>query len=340
MADTISANELFRKLESIKVSGSTCRYSLEKCEQLAPLINEINQVKKEKNALVLAHSYVSPEIVYGVADYVGDSYYLSKMARDSEAQFIVFAAVKFMAETAKILSPRKIVVIPGRDNGCTLADSITSEQVSTLRSAHPDFTFVCYINTTADVKAECDVCVTSSNVYEIVKKIPNRNIYFLPDRLMGQNLANEMARQGVDKVIKFSDGTCYVHEEYDPDMIEYVKSQYPGIEVISHPECKPEILAESNFVGSTTQLIDYVAQSAHNDFFVLTECGLTSRIQAEYPDKRLVGTCTMCRFMKSNTLENIRDSLINPTPDQIITLDDLVIEKARRCVDRMFEFTA
>ncbi len=340
MTATLNANELFSKLESIKVGGTTCRYPIEKCEQLTPLINEINQIKKEKNALILAHSYVSPEIIYGVSDFVGDSYYLSKQARDSNSDIIVFAAVKFMAETAKILSPDKTVLIPSQNNGCTLADSITGAQVAALRQQHPNHTFVCYINTTADVKARCEVCVTSSNVYDIVEKIPNDKIFFLPDRFMGQNIINEMARRGVEKEILYSDGTCYVHEEYDPEMIQFIKSEYPGIDVISHPECKPEVLAESDFVGSTSELINYVSKSAHKDFFVLTECGLTGRIQAEFPEKRLVGTCTMCRYMKSNTLENILSSLKAPGPHNQITLERDVMDKARGCIDNMFRYTA
>lgn len=195
----ITPEELYQTLQNVKVGGTVCIYSRKKCEELVPLINEINTLKKEQNAVILAHSYVSPEIVYGVADFVGDSYALSKDAMSTPAKKIIFAAVRFMGDTAQILNPEKEVLIPGLLDGCTLADAINGEQVRQLRKEFPDYTFVCYINTTAEVKAECDVCVTSANVYDIVQRIPNDKIYFLPDKLMGQNLVNELQRRGVKK---------------------------------------------------------------------------------------------------------------------------------------------
>jgi len=195
----ITAEELYETLHNIKVGGTVCHYSLKKCKELVPIVNEIRELKEEKNAVVLVHSYVSPEIIYGVGDYVGDSYALSKNALETKADTIVFAAVRFMGETAKILNPEKNVLIPGQLDGCTLADSITAEQVRALRKEFPEHTFVCYINTTAEVKAECDVCVTSANVYTIIENIPNDKIYFLPDKLMGQNLVREMETRGVKK---------------------------------------------------------------------------------------------------------------------------------------------
>ncbi len=221
-----TAQQLYDTLKKIKVGGSVCHYSLKKCEELVPLINKINELKEEKNAAILVHSYVSPEIIYGVGDYVGDSYALSKNALATNAETIVFAAVRFMGETAKILNPDKEVLIPGSLDGCTLADSINASQVRNLRKAYPDFTFVCYINTTAEVKAECDVCVTSANVYTIVENIPNDKIYFLPDMLMGRNLVKEMILRKVNKSIRYYNGTCYVHEEYDADQIFKINIGY------------------------------------------------------------------------------------------------------------------
>src|SRR3989338_11564014 len=215
----MSAEQLHEKLKNVKVGGNVCHYSLKKCEELAPVVNEINALKAKKNAIVLAHSYVSPEITYGVADFVGDSYEIRKNALKSDAQTIVFAAVRFMRETAKILNPEKEVLIPGLLDGCTLAESITTFDVRLLRKQFPGHTFVCYINTTADVKAECDVCVTSANVYTVVENIPNDKIYFLPDKLMGQNLIIEMKRRGIPKDIRYFTGTCYVHEEYGEEQI-------------------------------------------------------------------------------------------------------------------------
>ncbi|MCL2207654.1 MAG: quinolinate synthase NadA, partial [Fibromonadales bacterium] len=186
--------ELYNKLRSVQNSAVLCQYSMENCEKLTALINEINELKKEKNVAILAHSYVAPEITFGVADYSGDSYQLSKNAMETPAQTIIFAAVEFMGETAKILNPDKRVLIPGTNPGCSLAESITGEQAKKLREQYPEHTFVCYINTTADVKAQCDVCVTSSNVVKVISNIPNDKIAFLPDKLMGENLKNELAK--------------------------------------------------------------------------------------------------------------------------------------------------
>lgn len=329
---------LFEKLRHIKVGGSTCLFTKEKCERLVPVINDINRLKEEKNAVILAHSYISPEIIYGVADFTGDSYELSKSAQSVNADIIVFSAVKFMAETAKLLNPAKEVRMPNKLNGCSLADSITGAQVRELKKQFPDHTFVCYINTTADVKAECHTCVTSSNVYNIIETIPNDKIYFLPDRLMGENVIQEMKRRGVDKTIRLWDGTCYVHEDYDPEMIEYLRLEHPGLKVLSHPECGSGVLKHSDYVGSTSQMINYVKNTSADAFFLLTECGLTSRLQLEVPEKKFVGSCTMCKYMKSNKLEDIRRVLENPDTDDVIVISDNVRENALRCIEKMFYY--
>jgi len=333
-----TAKQLYETLKNIKVGGTVCTYSLKKCEELIPLVNEINELKEEKNAVILVHSYVSPEIIYGVGDYVGDSYELSKNALETNAKTIVFAAVRLMGETAKILNPDKEVLIPASLDGCTLADSITAEQVRNLRKAYPDRTFVCYINTTAEVKAECDVCVTSANVYTIVENIPNDKIYFLPDMLMGRNLVKEMNRRGVAKSIRFYNGTCYVHEDYDADQIFKIRTEYPNVKVVSHPECKPMICDQSDFVGSTSQMLNYMRETTAKEFLMLTECGLSARLQQEFPDKRLVGSCTLCRYMKSNTLENILRVLKNPTPRDYVRVNEPTRLKAKMCIEAMFQY--
>ena len=271
----ITAEQLHEKLKNVTIGGTSCQYPLEKCQELTPLVNRINELKKEKNAVILVHSYVSPEIVYGIADFTGDSYALSKSAMESDAEIIVFVAVKFMGDTAKILSPNKDVLIPASLNGCSLADSITGEDVARLRREHPDYTFVCYINTTAEVKAQCDVCVTSGNVYDIVEKLPTDKIFFLPDKLMGLNIIDEMERRNVKKDIKLWHGTCYVHEEYDPEMIDYLRSQNSNMEVLAHPECSPGVLNHSDFVGSTSQLLTHMETSTAESYLMLTECGLS-----------------------------------------------------------------
>ncbi|OGW95958.1 MAG: quinolinate synthase [Omnitrophica WOR_2 bacterium GWC2_45_7] len=335
----ITAEQLYQTLKNIKVGGSVCQYSLRKCAEFVPLINEINELKEEKNAVILVHSYISPEIIYGVGDYVGDSYALSKNALETHADVIVFAAVRFMGETAKILNPEKDVLIPGLLDGCSLADSINAQDVRRLRREFPHYTFVCYINTTAEVKAECDVCVTSANVYKIVENIPNKNIYFLPDKLMGQNLANEMKARGIHKNIRYFDGTCYVHEEYTDEQIFKIRMEYPQVKIVSHPECKPTICDQSDFVGSTTQMLQYMLETDSKEFLMLTECGLSSRLQAEFPDKKLVGTCTLCRYMKSNTLQDILRVLKNPTDNDRVYIDEDIRLKAAQCIQAMFHYT-
>ncbi|MDA1354133.1 MAG: quinolinate synthase NadA [bacterium] len=333
-----STESLFETLKHIKIGGTTCLYTKERCAELAPIINEINQLKAEKNAVILAHSYVSPDIIHGVADHVGDSYELAKRAKESAADTIVFTAVKFMAETAKILNPDKRVLMPSQFNGCSLADSITGEQVATLRAIHPDHTFVCYINTTADVKANCDVCVTSSNVYKIIEEIPNDKIYFVPDRLMAKNVIRHLEERGIKKDIKYSDGTCYVHETYDADMIHYLKTQYDELEVVSHPECPEDVIAASDYVGSTSQMIKHVVDTDKKRYFLLTECGLSSRLQLEHPKKEFVGSCTMCKYMKSNSLIGIRDTLKSPQPHDIVNVPEDTAKKALDCINAMFSY--
>jgi quinolinate synthase len=244
-----------------------------------------------------------------------------------------------MGETAQILNPEKEVLIPALLDGCTLADSINGARVRELRKKFPGYTFVCYINTTADVKAECDVCVTSANVYDIVQRIPNDKIYFLPDKLMGKNLVKEMADRGVKKDIRYFDGTCYVHEEYNAEQIFKIRTEYPDVQVVSHPECNPEVVAASNFVGSTNQMLDYMRQSDGTKFLMLTECGLSSRLQVEFPTKRLVGSCTLCRYMKSNTLEDILRVLKNPGDRDRVILDENVRKRAQRCIEAMFLYS-
>ncbi len=335
----VTAESLFEKLRDVKVNSNLCTYSLEKCAAMVPLINAINEIKKTRNAVILAHSYVAPEIVYGVADFTGDSYGLSKDAMGTQADTIVFAAVRFMGETAKILNPTKEVLIPGTDPACSLADAVTGDQVRELRRRFPDHAFVCYINTTADVKAECDVCVTSSNVNDIVEAIPNDKIYFLPDRLMGLNLRDEMARRGVKKDIQVFDGTCYVHEQYDPEVIRHIRLKFPKVEVVTHPECGPEVVKASDFVGSTSQMLAHVAKSKSETFLILTECGLVSRLQAEQPGKNFVGSCTMCRYMKSNSLEGILRVLIKPRPEDKVTLDEGIRVRALKSIEAMFRYT-
>jgi len=334
----ITAAQLYEKLKNIKLGASVCQYSLRKCEELVPIINEINELKEEKNAVILAHSYISPEIIYGVSDFVGDSYKLSRDALNTDASTIVFVAVRFMGETAKILNPEKEVLIPAVLDGCTLADSIKPEDVRKLRQQWPDHTFICYINTTAQVKAECDITVTSANVYKVAANIPNDKIYFLPDKFMGQNLKNYMQQQKIKKDIQFYSGTCYVHEEYGMDDILKVRLEYPDAKIVSHPECNSAIIENSDFVGSTEQMLSYMRQTTSKQFLMLTECGLSARLQSEFPGKQLVGSCTMCKYMKSNTLEDILRALKNPLSRDRVILDEPTRLRALKTIEAMFRY--
>jgi len=335
----ITAEQLYEKLKNIKLGASVCQYSLRKCEELVPIINEINELKEEKKAVILVHSYISPEIIYGVSDFVGDSYKLSRDALNTAASTIVFVAVRFMGETAKILNPDKEVLVPAVLDGCTLADSIKPQTVRDLRRQYPEHTFICYINTTAEVKAECDITVTSANVYKIATAIPNDKIYFLPDKFMGQNLRNYMQRQGIKKDIQFYSGTCYVHEEYGMDDILKVKLEYPDAKIVSHPECNAAIIDHSDFVGSTEQMLGYMRETTSKQFLMLTECGLSARLQSEFPGKQLVGSCTMCKYMKSNTLQDILRALKAPLARDRVILDESTRLKALKTIEAMFRWS-
>ena len=333
------ADRLLCSLMHVECDPRGRTWNLETCREIAPLTLEINRLKKEKNAVILTHSYVEPEIIYGVGDFKGDSYHLSLMAKQAKAQIIVFVGVVFMAETAKILSPEATVVVPDRGSGCSLADSIDGDGVRKLKALYPDATVVCYINSTADVKAESDVCVTSGNVYAIVQKLPARRILFVPDRLMAENVRTEMKARGVDKEIISSDGTCMVHDQFTPAQIAEARAQCPGLKVVAHPECTEEVAALADYVGSTGGMMKYVKTTPAPYFLMLTECGLVGRLEVESPEKTFIGGCRLCPYMKLNSLEKVRDALLAPRPDQIVTLDEGLRLRAARCIDRMFELT-
>ncbi|HEY0864938.1 MAG TPA: quinolinate synthase NadA [Lacunisphaera sp.] len=315
------------------------QWNYEACRRIAPLTLEINRLKREQDAVILTHSYVEPEIIYGVGDFKGDSYFLSLKARESQAKKIVFAGVVFMAETAKILSPHATVVVPDRGSGCSLADSITGEGVRKLKALYPDAAVVCYINSTAEVKAESDVCVTSGNVYDIVAGLSQRRILFVPDRLMADNVRAELQRRGVAKEIISSDGTCIVHDQFTAADVAAARARFPGLKVVAHPECTAEVAAAADYVGSTGGMMKYVKTTPAPYFLMLTECGLVGRLQVETPEKRFIGGCRLCPYMKLNSLEKVLQAMTAPRPDQIVTLDEDLRRRAARSIERMFELT-
>jgi len=319
-------NRLFSKLEKVGWSKSDCAV-------IAPLTLEINQLKRKKNAIVLAHSYQTPDIMYGVADFLGDSYALSMKARETKANTIIFSSVHFMAETVKILNPKKTVLVP-TVAGCSLAESITADDVRGLKKAHPKAGVVCYINTTAEVKAECDAVCTSSNAMKIIEGMPQKEIIFLPDEFMAKNLQPLTKK----KLIGWK-GRCIVHEEFSPETIKEIRKEYPKAKILAHSECSPIVIREVDMMGSTKQMLDYVDTSKNEEFMLVTECGLSDRVRVEKPGKRIVGSCAVCPYMKKIMLKDILECLKSPRPEQIITLPREIIKNAKKSLDRMIKLS-
>lgn len=330
------AHRLYGLLGSVsKPNGE--KWTEEDCLSIAPLTLKINHLKKEKNAVILAHSYTVPELVYGVADFKGDSYELSLKAREAQADTVVFAGVWFMAETAKIINPQKRVLIPAGRAGCSLADAMTGEDLKKLKAQHPGVSVLCYINSVAAVKALSDACVTSGNVYDIAQKMPGEELIFVPDRLMAGNLAAQLELRGTPKKIIAAGGTCCVHDQYRPEDVERLRAEYPGIKVVAHPESALEVCRLCDYVGSTKGMSAYVAQTEAPYFGMLTEQGLVNRLEAEYPDKKFIWPFGTCSYMKRNTLENTLQALENPLPEQEVFVQPETAAEARRAIEKMFE---
>ncbi len=317
-------NRLYEKLNKLD-------WAREDCEYIAPTTLEINQLKVEQNAVILAHSYQTPDIMYGIGDYIGDSYSLSRIATEHPAEKIIFCSVYFMGETAKLLNPDKEVLVP-RVAGCSLADSITAKQVRELRQQYPNAGIVCYVNSYAEVKAESDSCCTSSNVVEVVEAMPQAEIIFIPDKLMGLNLQNMTSK----KIITW-DGTCVVHEGFNPDTVQDIRNRFPSVKILAHPECAPGVVALVDYAGGTAGMLNYVRQSPAKTFMLVTECGLTDRFKAEFKNKEIVGTCILCPYMKEIQLKDVLKALKDPVPEQFITIDEDVAERARTSLSKMFE---
>jgi len=321
--------EAQRLRERLKPVG----WSLGECELIAPMTLEINRLKRELNAVVLAHSYQTPDIIYGIADHVGDSLALSQEAGHTDAGVIVFCGVRFMAETAKILSPQKRVLLPAPDAGCSLSESISAEQVRQLRLQYPGVPIVCYVNTSAEVKAECDACCTSANTLAVVEAMEGPRVIFVPDKLMAANL-----RPHSTKEIIGWDGTCIVHEHFGKTEIMAFKRQYPDAAVLAHTECIPEVVGMADMAGSTSGMERFIAQHEEiKRYMLVTECGMTDKLKAQFPDREFVGSCVLCPYMKKTELRKVLGAMTEPTEDQIVTLPPDVIARARRAIDRMLE---
>lgn len=296
----------------------------------APYVKAINKLKKERNAVILAHNYMTPEIFHCVADYVGDSLQLAKEAANADADIIVQCGVHFMAETAKLLSPDKTVLIPDLKAGCSLAESITGADVRALREAYPGVPVVTYVNTSAEVKAECDICCTSSNAVKIVESLGVRKVIFLPDEF----LANYVAGQTDVEIISWK-GHCEVHERFTAEDLRAAREADPAVRIIAHPECPPDVLAEADYTGSTTGMINYVKDNKPKKVVMVTECSMADNVAVETPDVEFVRPCNLCPHMKRITLPKILDSLVYLKEE--ITIDPGVAARARISVERMVE---
>jgi quinolinate synthase len=300
----------------------------------APLIHAINALKTEMNAVILAHNYMTPDIFHGVGDYVGDSLGLAREAAKSSADIIVQGGVHFMAETSKILAPQKTVLIPDMRAGCSLASSITGEQVRLIKQRYPGLPVVTYVNTTADVKAETDICCTSANAVQVVEHVAREwgvdRAILLPDEFLARNVA----RQTEVGIIAWQ-GRCEVHERFNAQDILELKAAYPNAEILAHPECPAEVLEVSDFAGSTAAMSDYVMRRRPKQVVLITECSMADNVACDAPDTEFVRPCNLCPYMKRITLQNIHDALLYDRFE--VTVDEAVAVRAAAAVQRMID---
>ena len=296
--------------------------------EFAPDVDAILALKREKNAVILAHNYQTPEIFHGVADIVGDSLALAREAMKTDADIIVLAGVHFMAETAKLLNPSRTVLIPDLRAGCSLAESITAQDVRLLRQRWPGVPIVTYVNTSAAVKAESDICCTSGNAKKIVESLGVPKVIMLPDEYLAQNIARE-----TDVEIITWAGHCEVHERFSAADVRQIRAGHPGVVVLAHPECPPEVVAEADFSGSTAAMADYVERERPGRVVLMTECSMSDNIAALHPEIEFVRPCNLCPHMKRITLPRIRRAL--ETMRYEVTIDPAIAAPARRAVERM-----
>lgn len=296
------------------------------------MIEKINQLKKEKNAVILAHYYAS-EDVQAIADYVGDSFYLAKIAKQSNADIIVFAGVKFMGESAKILNPNKKVLMPNNDADCAMAHMVKDGIIEQFKQQYEDLAVVCYINSTAALKCQSDVCVTSSNAVKIVKALPNKNIFFIPDKHLG----SFVAKQVPEKNIILNDGYCPIHAKISQNQVEAIKMAHPNALVLTHPECNERIINISDFIGSTSEIMSYAKNSDALEYIICTEDGVNYQLMKDNPNKHFYypNPRPCCLDMKLNTLESIYDVLLHENNEVIV--DESIAQKALLPLKKMLE---
>lgn len=340
----MSVDEMYHKLSSMLsdvVPDVELRYKAE-------LACEINQLKQKKNAVILGHNYMEPALYHSIPDYQGDSLELCRQAAKTEKDVILFCGVKFMAETAKILNPKRTVLLPSLQAGCSLAASITAEDVRALKRRYPRVPVVSYVNTYADVKAESDVCCTSGNAVAVIESLKAETIIFLPDEYLAKNVARETGKHIIfptlsepvlrDAVMDYQmigwRGRCEVHEKFTVQDIVDVRKQFPDVVILAHPECSPEVVGASDFSGSTSAMIRYVEQTSAPRYLLMTECAMGDNIAAANPEKEMLRLCSVrCPHMNQITLEDTRDSLLYN--QYVINLPDEIIARASRAIERM-----
>ena len=346
MSESTLFDQLYKKLKNV-IPVAEIRYKAE-------LAEEINRLKKERNAVILGHNYMEPALYHSVPDYRGDSLELSRRAAEAEADIIIFCGVRFMAEPAKILNPGKTVLIPSPKAGCSLAESITAEDVRQLRRLYPGVPVVTYINTYADVKAETDICCTSGNAARVVESLKSDKVIFLPDRYLAGNVARETGKTivfpvkspaglarpepGLEYAMIGWDGRCEVHDKFTVEDIENVRAQFPDVIILAHPECRPEVTAAADFSGSTSAMIRYVQETKAPRYLLLTECSMGDNIAAENPDRELLRLCSVrCPHMAEITLEDTLESLRQIR--YVVEVPEEIRVRALRAVTRMLEIS-
>lgn len=317
-----TAEDLYEQTDGVKTEFE--------CRAMAPVILEIERLKEEKNAIILGHNYQVPEIFHGISDYTGDSLGLSQKASESDAETIVFCGVHFMAESAKVMNPNKRVLLPSLDAGCSLDESITAEDVRNLKQQYPDTPVVTYVNTSAAIKAESDICCTSANALKVIESFDSDRVIFIPDEYLSENVQEQ-----TDKEIIKWEGRCVVHEEFTKTDIEYHRRQFDDLAVVAHPECSPEVVEEADFTGSTSSMIEYVGETEQDQIMMVTECSMSDNVKERYPEKDFISTCVTCPHMKEITLQNTLECLRNEQPE--IEVPEQVRVDARKALEKMMQ---
>lgn len=308
--------------------------------RVAGLTAQINRLKAEKKAVICAHVYQTPDIILGIGDLVGDSYKLADDCRKTAADIIIFCGVHFMAETAKILNPSKKVYVPSCNAGCSLSEAVTGEDVRRLKVKYPGLPVVTYINTSAEVKAESDCIVTSANAEKILRRMYtlHNRIIFIPDRFMGANLAAVLGKTPGQDIILWN-GACVVHEKFNPELIAVYRKQYPGLAVLAHAECPPELIAAADFMGGTGDMMRYIGRTNAAAYLLVTECGFGELAALKYPEKNFIAMCRLCPYMKSITLDSVLALLQHAGPQEVLVPSGIA-QRARKAIEKMFELAA